>query len=133
MPFLTKSELSILSEWVVARDRTQNCHEHLILHRQKIHGVEIDLLFGFEDRENHQLGKSLKFFEVKTRHHGFSSEAPLGRHQFLRLLRTAEVLANQYECEVEAYVAVVSHRFERRKSPKVITEISYHELSAEVF
>ena len=98
-PVLTKSELSILSEWRVACHRVRHFSERLLAHRREFARVEIDLLLSSANE--------LSLIEVKTVSGDLWAFQPLARAQKLRLMRARDHIEAQARRPVALSLAVV--------------------------
>ena len=106
LSFLTKKELSILSEWQVAKDRVQKFNEELIAHRERLGGVEVDLLLRSRGTSSYWA-----LIEVKSRDDDlwdYGAAVPVRQRR--RYAHVAAILRERWEHPVGSRIAVVSHR-----------------------
>lgn len=122
---LTKKELSILSEWQVVCHRSRHFNEELIAHRERIGGVEIDLLFRGRNASAHW-----SLIEVKSRSDDLWDYGPaVSNRQKQRYLRVLSLLKERFEAQIDAQIAVVCHNERRYLDP----EIRYFELGESLY
>jgi Holliday junction resolvase-like predicted endonuclease len=84
---LTKSDRWILSEFLVARDRTSLFGDSLLYHRQVTPYAELDLIFESTMRAPDGLVRCLTIIEVKSVSAGLWAREVVSRKQRLRLER----------------------------------------------
>jgi Holliday junction resolvase-like predicted endonuclease len=110
---LTKSERWILSEWLVATDRTLNHGERLLKHRERTPFAEIDLLTLSGCNR-------LLLIEVKTvKMEIWGERSLITRAQANRLLRARAWLEDSYQKPVSLSLAVVSHDLQVSAPPNI--------------
>jgi Holliday junction resolvase-like predicted endonuclease len=97
-----KSELWILSEWLVARDRVCRFQDSLVAHRERTPYAEVDLVFSTQPPLS-----ELTIIEVKTWKGDIWGPHLISRQQIRRLER-ARAFMESRECKrVRLMLAVV--------------------------